>query len=130
MTLLFYCTQNFNLIATRLVLRTLSAKTVIMAASSSYNVYIPSDTIPTAATKITLANRILISPLGKFQISCILRIVSYIYITVLGTWAWGDKKQWEWNEELDVKAREAFEMSISKGINTFDTAEVYGNGER
>jgi aryl-alcohol dehydrogenase-like predicted oxidoreductase len=21
-------------------------------------------------------------------------------------------------------------MSISKGINTFDTAEVYGNGER
>jgi len=83
-----------------------------MATSiSSYNAYIPGDTIPTAETKITLANCILVSPI------------------MLGTWAWGDKKQWDWNEELDVKAIEAFEMSISKGINTFDTAEMYGNGE-
>jgi pyridoxine 4-dehydrogenase len=51
-------------------------------------------------------------------------------LLVLGTWAWGDKKTWSWDEELNGKAKEAFEMSISKGINTFDTAEVYGNGER
>ncbi|CAF0988341.1 unnamed protein product [Rotaria sordida] len=75
------------------------------------NVYIPSDIIPTAETKIKLADSILISPL------------------VLGTWAWGDKKTWNWNEEYDVKAKEAFDMSISKGINTFDTAEMYGKGE-
>jgi len=31
---------------------------------------------------------------------------------------------------MDGKAKEAFDMSISKGINTFDTAEIYGNGER
>lgn len=59
-----------------------------------------------------------------------LHVFAYIYVIVLGTWAWGDKSQWGWNEELDVKAREAFEMSISKGINSFDTAEVYGKGER
>ncbi|CAF1233070.1 unnamed protein product [Adineta steineri] len=82
-----------------------------MASNSSYNVYIPNDTIPTAQTKIKLADRVLISPL------------------VLGTWAWGDKKQWDWNDALDVQAKEAFDMSISKGINTFDTAEIYGNGE-
>lgn len=48
----------------------------------------------------------------------------------MGTWAWGDKRVWSWNEELNAKAKEAFNMSILKGINTFDTAEVYGNGER
>ncbi|CAF0988809.1 unnamed protein product [Rotaria sp. Silwood1] len=81
------------------------------SSSSTYNVYIPGDIIPTAETKINLADRISISPL------------------VLGTWAWGDKRTWAWNEECDGKAKEAFDMSISKGINTFDTAEVYGNGE-
>lgn len=59
-----------------------------------------------------------------------LYIVLYSYIVVIGTWAWGDRKQWGWNEELNGKAKEAFDMSISKGINTFDTAEVYGDGER
>jgi pyridoxine 4-dehydrogenase len=60
-----------------------------------------------------------------------LNILCHVFSTaVLGTWAWGDKKQWDWNDELDGKAKEAFDMSISKGINTFDTAEVYGNGER
>ena len=49
---------------------------------------------------------------------------------MLGTWSWGDTRVWNWNEELNGKAKEAFDVSISKGINTFDTAEVYGNGER
>lgn len=52
-----------------------------------------------------------------------------IYI-VLGTWAWGDKVVWNWTPESDPKAKEAFNASIAKGINTFDTAEVYGDGER
>jgi hypothetical protein len=78
MQFLFYVVKNSDRIATRLVLRNLSSKTVIMAASSSYNVYIPNDTIPTAETKITLADRILVSPLSKFQASGISRIVSYI----------------------------------------------------
>lgn len=131
MQYIFSVLKNTTLIATPFRLRTIATKSVVMAASSSYDVYIPSDTIPTAGTKITLAGRILVSPLGTqwtyWRTSC---VRSYTSVTVLGTWAWGDKKQWDWNEELDAKAKEAFEMSISKGINAFDTAEVYGNGER
>ncbi|CAF1163759.1 unnamed protein product [Rotaria sp. Silwood1] len=52
-----------------------------------------------------------------------------MHTLVVGTWAWGDKNIWGWNKELDVKAKEAFDMSLSKGINTFDTAEIYGFGE-
>ncbi|CAF4920780.1 unnamed protein product [Rotaria sp. Silwood1] len=48
---------------------------------------------------------------------------------VLGTWAWGDTSIWNWTPESDPKAKDAFDTSISKGINTFDTAEIYGNGE-
>ncbi|CAF1334566.1 unnamed protein product [Adineta steineri] len=81
------------------------------SSSSTYDVYIPADIIPTAETKIKLANNILVSSL------------------VLGTWAWGDKRTWNWDEELNTKAKEAFDMSLSKGINTFDTAEIYGGGE-
>jgi pyridoxine 4-dehydrogenase len=51
-------------------------------------------------------------------------------LVVVGTWAWGDTRVWSWNEDLSVKAKEAFDMSLSKGINTFDTAEIYGDGER
>jgi aryl-alcohol dehydrogenase-like predicted oxidoreductase len=51
-------------------------------------------------------------------------------LAVLDTWAWGDKKTWSWNEELNAKAKEALDMSISKEINSFDTAELYGRGER
>ncbi|CAF4004961.1 unnamed protein product [Rotaria sordida] len=84
-----------------------------MATSSTivHNVYLPADAIPTAETRIKLADRILISPL------------------VLGTWAWGDTRIWNWTPESDPKAKDAFDISISKGINTFDTAEGYGNGE-
>ena len=49
---------------------------------------------------------------------------------VLGTWAWGDKEVWNWTPESDPKANDAFNVSISKGINTFDTAEIYGDGVR
>ncbi len=48
----------------------------------------------------------------------------------MGTWAWGDTQVWSWDEEFNAKAKEAFDMSLSKGINTFDTAEIYGDGER
>lgn len=58
-----------------------------------------------------------------------IKYISLIYL-VVGTWAWGDQQIWTWNEELNGKAKEAFEAFIAKGINTFDTAEVYGDGER
>jgi hypothetical protein len=98
------------------------------ATATDCNVFIPKDTVPTAGTKIKLADKILISPLGKQ--STLFDTVTFDCMIVLGTWAWGDKKQWGWSDELDGKAKEAFDMSIVKGINTFDTAEIYGGGER
>jgi len=65
-TFCFPFVKNFALITRHLQLRSLTKNIVIMASSSSsYNVYLPSDTIPTAETKITLADRILVSPLSK-----------------------------------------------------------------
>ena len=42
----------------------------IMATSSDnvYNVYVPADAIPAAETKVKVADRILISPLGEYNI--------------------------------------------------------------
>jgi hypothetical protein len=45
--------------------RNLSTNTVNMASSSDFNAYLPSDTIPTAETKIKLGNTILVSPLSE-----------------------------------------------------------------
>ena len=48
----------------------------------------------------------------------------------MGTYAWGDTEVWSWDDDYKAKAKEAFDMTLSKGINTLDTAEIYGNGER
>ncbi len=48
----------------------------------------------------------------------------------IGTWAWGDRWYWGYGKgysENDL--HEAFLTSISSGINFFDTAEIYGQGE-
>jgi len=48
----------------------------------------------------------------------------------IGTWAWGDQWYWGYGQnysENDVQ--EAFQVSLSAGINFFDTAEAYGRGE-
>ena len=65
MQFLFSFVKNTSLISTHFRFRTSSTQTVSMASSSSYDVYIPSDTIPTAETKITLGGRILVSPLSE-----------------------------------------------------------------
>ncbi len=48
----------------------------------------------------------------------------------IGTWAWGDKLIWGYGKGgySDQDLKEAFQKSISLGINFFDTAEVYGGG--
>ncbi|MCX8061667.1 MAG: aldo/keto reductase [Anaerolineales bacterium] len=52
-----------------------------------------------------------------------------ISIIGIGTWAWGDRRFWGYGSGYDLSdIREAFSVSISHGINFFDTAEVYGNG--
>ncbi len=48
----------------------------------------------------------------------------------LGTWAWGKGKVWGYGKgygEKDLK--ETFQAALDSGIQLFDTAEVYGEGE-
>jgi aryl-alcohol dehydrogenase-like predicted oxidoreductase len=47
----------------------------------------------------------------------------------LGTWSWGDRTMWNYGHgyaENDIE--QAFQSTISAGINLMDTAEVYGGG--
>ena len=47
-----------------------------------------------------------------------------------GTWAWGDRWVWGYGRGsyTDDDLREAYHVTVSAGINFFDTAEIYGLG--
>ncbi len=48
----------------------------------------------------------------------------------LGTWAWGKGKVWGYGQGYDDKdLKETFQTALDSGIQLFDTAEVYGEGE-
>lgn len=48
----------------------------------------------------------------------------------VGTWSWGDRLVWGFGRGYTVDdVRMAFDSSLSAGINFFDTAEIYGQGE-
>ncbi|GAB4545625.1 MAG: aldo/keto reductase [Anaerolineae bacterium] len=48
----------------------------------------------------------------------------------IGTWAWGDRLFWGYGRGgyTDADLEAVFQISLSAGINFFDTAEVYGRG--
>jgi len=47
----------------------------------------------------------------------------------IGTWAWGDKLYWGFGKGYDEKdLNDVFQVCINKGVNFFDTADVYGMG--
>lgn len=46
----------------------------------------------------------------------------------IGTWAWGDNLFWQYSESMDSELQDVFDTCVEKGINFFDTAEVYGLG--
>jgi aryl-alcohol dehydrogenase-like predicted oxidoreductase len=47
----------------------------------------------------------------------------------IGTWAWGDRLYWGFGKGYDEKGlRDAFHWLMRSGVNFFDTAEVYGQG--
>lgn len=48
----------------------------------------------------------------------------------VGTWAWGDTFYWGFGQDYDKDDLEAvFDYSISLGIDLFDTAEIFGQGQ-
>ena len=47
----------------------------------------------------------------------------------LGAWQWGDRIVWQYGQShTDKDIREAFNVSLERGIRFIDTAEVYGRG--
>ena len=47
----------------------------------------------------------------------------------LGTWAWGDRFFWGYGRTYQDQDLEAvFRLAVERGVDTFDTAEVYGRG--
>ena len=46
----------------------------------------------------------------------------------MGTWAWGNRLLWNYNQDDDNELKLAYEYSLAQGINWFDTADSYGTG--
>jgi aryl-alcohol dehydrogenase-like predicted oxidoreductase len=47
-----------------------------------------------------------------------------------GTWAWGERRYWRYEEDHGPRdVVDAFAASVDAGVDLFDTAEVYGDGE-
>lgn len=44
----------------------------------------------------------------------------------VGTWAWGNKVVWGYDDSMDTELQEAFNLCVKEGINWFDTADSYG----
>ena len=47
----------------------------------------------------------------------------------IGTWAWGNKLLWGYNEDDDAALQEAFDVAVDAGITFFDTGDSYGTGK-
>ncbi|EFN55619.1 hypothetical protein CHLNCDRAFT_23295 [Chlorella variabilis] len=46
-----------------------------------------------------------------------------------GTWSWGNKLLWGYDESMDTELQEVFNVLVASGINLFDTADSYGTGK-
>lgn len=46
-----------------------------------------------------------------------------------GTWAWGNKLLWGYEEGMDADLQNTFTLAVRNGINLFDTADSYGTGK-
>lgn len=63
---------------------------------------------------------------ARIQIHYFIATKTLVGITGVGTWAWGNKLVWGYNEGMDSELQEAFNLCVSEGINWFDTADSYG----
>ena len=46
-----------------------------------------------------------------------------------GTWAWGNRLLWGYDESMDTQLQEVFDLCISNGVTLFDTGDSYGTGK-
>jgi pyridoxine 4-dehydrogenase len=54
-----------------------------------------------------------------------------IYLPVMGcgTWAWGNRLLWDYQESMDNQLQEVFNLCVSNGVTLFDTGDSYGTGK-
>lgn len=46
-----------------------------------------------------------------------------------GTWAWGNKLLWDYDENKDQQLQEVFNLCVDNGVTLFDTGDSYGTGK-
>lgn len=46
-----------------------------------------------------------------------------------GTWAWGNRLLWGYNETMDGQLQDVFNFCVSQGVTLFDTGDSYGTGK-
>ncbi len=46
-----------------------------------------------------------------------------------GTWAWGNRFLWDYDESMDRQLQEVFNLMVSNGVTLFDTGDSYGTGK-
>ncbi|MGH8002381.1 MAG: aldo/keto reductase, partial [Brasilonema sp.] len=45
-----------------------------------------------------------------------------------GTWAWGNRLLWGYDESMDDQLQAVFNLCVSNGVTLFDTGDSYGTG--
>jgi pyridoxine 4-dehydrogenase len=46
-----------------------------------------------------------------------------------GTWAWGNRLLWGYDESMDQQLQEVFNLCVRNGVTLFDTGDSYGTGK-
>ncbi|MGL5077911.1 MAG: aldo/keto reductase, partial [Waterburya sp.] len=46
-----------------------------------------------------------------------------------GTWAWGNRLLWGYDESMDSQLQAVFNLCVSEGVTLFDTGDSYGTGK-
>jgi Predicted oxidoreductases (related to aryl-alcohol dehydrogenases) len=45
-----------------------------------------------------------------------------------GTWAWGNRLLWGYDESMDNELQNVFNLCVANGMTLFDTGDSYGTG--
>ena len=46
-----------------------------------------------------------------------------------GTWAWGNRLLWGYEQTMDQDLQQVFNLAVSRGVTLFDTGDSYGTGK-
>ncbi len=46
-----------------------------------------------------------------------------------GTWAWGNRLLWGYDETMDPELKRVFDYCVAQGVTLFDTGDSYGTGQ-